>query len=266
MLLENKHKKLIQSSTRPLNARRLNKVLMPDDKLIYNRALIMDIIPPRNQGPNPQPPQRPSVPPVTPDYPAPTVSYKEDKKSFRSAFSTIMLFVSAFGIAIFLNTFVIQSYQVDGQSMEHTLQNDDRLIVDKVPRTLARVTGHQYVPKRADIIIFNMDSLPGYVGQKQLIKRVIGLPGERVVVHDGKITVYNAQHPEGFDPDDSGTYQHVEPTGQEVDIKLQSDELFVCGDNRPNSEDSRYFGPIKTNQVVAKLVLRILPLDKAKKF
>jgi signal peptidase I len=206
---------------------------------------------------------------MTPQTPAPQSSkprFPEEKGSLRSVASTIGLLLSALSIAILLNTFVIQSYQVDGQSMEHTLQNDDRLIVDKVPRTLSRITGHQYVPKRADIIIFNMNSLPGYIGQKQLIKRVIGLPGERVVVHDGKLTVYNAQHPNGFDPDTSGLYQPVEPTGQEVDVKLQSDELFVCGDNRPNSEDSRYFGPIKTNQVVAKLVLRIMPLNNAKKF
>jgi len=225
----------------------------------------MDIVPPRNQGPanRPQPAEAPTPPPYTPQA---NVSYQEDKRSFRSLFSTIALFASAFGIAIFLNTFVIQSYQVDGQSMEQTLQNDDRLIVDKIPRTIARITGHQYVPKRGDIIIFNMESLPGYVGQKQLIKRVIGLPGERVVVHNGKLTVYNKQHPSGFDPDTTGQYTAVQPTSQEVDQVIKSDELFVCGDNRPNSEDSRYFGPIKTNQVVAKLVLRIMPLNSAKKF
>jgi signal peptidase I len=227
----------------------------------------MDIIPPRNQGPaNPTPPAEAPTPPAYNPSQQPTVSYKEEKRSVRSLFSTIALFASAFGIAIFLNTFVIQSYQVDGQSMEHTLQNDDRLIVDKIPRTWSRITGHQYVPKRGDIIIFNMESLPGYIGQKQLIKRVVGLPGERVVVHDGKVTVYNSQHPNGFDPDTSGQSTAVQPTGQEVDQVIKSDELFVCGDNRPNSEDSRYFGPIKTNKVVAKLVLRIMPLNKAEKF
>lgn len=225
----------------------------------------MDIIPPRNQGPVKLP--EPSELPTPPAYkPQATVSYKEEKRSFKSVFSTILLFASAFGIAIFLNTFVIQSYQVDGQSMEHTLQNDDRLIVDKVPRTWSRITGHQYVPNRGDIIIFNMESLPGYIGQKQLIKRVIGLPGERVVVHNGQLTVYNSQHPDGFQPDTSGQYQAVQPTGQEVDQTIKNDELFVCGDNRPNSEDSRYFGPIKTNQVVAKLILRIMPLNHTKKF
>lgn len=151
--------------------------------------------------------------------------------------------------------------------MENTLQNDDRLIVNKVPRTISRLTGHQYVPARGDVIIFNQAGLPGFVGTKQLIKRVMGLPGDRVVVNNGRVTVYNAQHPSGFDPDDSGTYQTASPiTIGNVDIQLQKDELFVCGDNRPNSEDSRYFGPIKTNQVVAKLVLRILPLNKARSF
>jgi hypothetical protein len=87
------------------------------------------------------------------------------------------------------------------------------------------------------------------------------------VVNNGHITVYDAQHPGGFNPDLAGTYQTSSPvTVGDADVTLQKDELFVCGDNRPNSEDSRYFGPIKTNQVVAKLVLRILPLNKVHKF
>lgn len=230
----------------------------------------MDIVPPRNTD---QQPLTPPTPPAEPIRPAVTSDpeprhhhFKPEAGSIRSILSTIGLLGSAFAIAILLNSFVIQSYQVDGQSMQNTLQNNDRLIVDKVPRTLSRITGHQYVPARTQIIIFNQDGLPGFIGQKQLIKRVIGLPGERVVVHNGKITVYNQQNPDGFNPDASGKYTAVQPTSQEVDVQLQSDELFVCGDNRPNSEDSRYFGPIKTNQVVARLVLRILPLNKAKDF
>jgi signal peptidase I len=229
----------------------------------------MDIIPPRNPGPVPPSSSSTPLPPQAPAPPSgpPPSRFPEDKGSLRSILSTIGLLLSAFSIAILLNTFVIQSYQVDGQSMENTLQNDDRLIVDKVPRTLARITGHQYVPKRADVIIFNQAGLPGFIGQKQLIKRVIGLPNERVVVSDGHITVYNAQHPAGFDPDAAGTYKTSSPvTIGNVDVTLQKDELFVCGDNRPNSEDSRYFGPIKTGQVVAKLSLRILPLNKVHKF
>jgi signal peptidase I len=233
----------------------------------------MDIVPPRSPGPvRPTPPPGGDEPAsIRPAAPLPSASppprFSSEKSSLRSVISTIGLLAAALSIAIFLNTFVIQSYQVDGQSMENTLQNDDRLIVNKVPRTISRLTHHQYVPARGDVIIFNQAGLPGFVGEKQLIKRIIGLPGDRVVVNNGRITVYNAQHPGGFDPDDSGSYKTASPiTVGNVDVQLQNDELFVCGDNRPNSEDSRYFGPIKTNQVVAKLVLRILPLNKARSF
>jgi signal peptidase I len=230
----------------------------------------MEIIPPKNQSTPPQSYQRPPSYAGQPPPPAPIGTPPESSNRFewlRGAVSTIGLFVTAFLIAILLNTFVLQSYQVDGQSMEPTLQNDDRLIVNKVPRTISRIDGHQYVPHRGDIIIFNMDSVPGFVGQKQLIKRVIGLPGEHVVVKNGRVNIYNPAHPEGFDPDDSGGYKTSSPISfGDVDTVLAANQLFVCGDNRPNSEDSRSFGPITTNQVVAKLVLRILPLGQAKSF
>jgi signal peptidase I len=231
----------------------------------------MDIVPPRNTSPPAQRPPGPMPQPAPPAAPNPG-SYPKDPRfnergPWRSLLSIVGLLVTAFTIAFLLNTFVIQSYQVDGESMQQTLQNNDRLIVDTSPRTIAKRTGHQYVPKRGEIIIFNEDGLPGFTGPKQLIKRVVGLPGERVVVADGHITIYNSQHPEGFNPDTQGTY-HIDATftGNDVDRTLGQDQLFVCGDNRGNSEDSRIFGPINTNQVVAKLILRILPLNKAKSF
>lgn len=232
----------------------------------------MEIIPPkyRDRAHQAQPlDSPPAAEPYTAGAPAgPAPDNQPDRPpAWRGIASTIGLLLSAFLIAILLNTFVIQSYQVDGESMEPTLQNNDRLIVDKIPRTIARIDGHQYVPKRGDIIIFDQVGLPGFVGQKQLIKRVIGLPGERVVVAGGRITIYNNTHPNGFNPDTTGDYKITALTTiGNVDVTLQKDELFVCGDNRGNSEDSRYFGPINTSSVVAKLVLRILPINTAQKF
>ncbi len=199
--------------------------------------------------------------------PAATPPSSSTDKSWRSAASTILLFVSAFLIAILLNSFVIQSYQVDGQSMENTLQNNDRLIVNKIPRTISRITGHAYTPHRGDIIIFNKSGLPGFIGQKQLVKRVIGLPGERVIVAGGKITIYNSAYPDGFNPDISSGY-HIDATSTigNGSWQLKQNEIFVCGDNRSNSEDSRYFGPISSSSIVAKLVLRILPLSTVKSY
>jgi signal peptidase I len=225
----------------------------------------MEIIPPKHSGP-PRAAYQRTEPDVSPVVSSEAPEHKGDNR-FRGALSTAGLFLSAFLIAVLLNTFVIQSYQVDGQSMEPTLQNNDRLIVNKVPRTIARVDGHQYIPKRGDIIIFNQEGLPGFIGPKQLIKRVIGLPGERVVVKDGKITIYNSEHPDGFNPD-AGGHWHLSAatTVGMYDGTLKPDQLFVCGDNRPNSEDSRFFGPINTSQVVAKLVLRILPVDNVQDF
>lgn len=224
----------------------------------------MEIIPPKKQAGHKayHRPHEPAAGPAAPTEPA----GQPAESRLRNTLSTVGLFASALLIAILLNTFVIQSYQVDGQSMETTLHNGDRLIVNKVPRTLSRLDGHQYVPKRGDIIIFNEQGLPGFIGEKQLIKRVVGLPGDHVVVAGGKITIYNSQHPDGFNPDTSGDYRISQPTGIPFDGVLKSDELFVCGDNRGNSEDSRSFGPIKTNQVVAKLVLRILPLNETQSF
>lgn len=175
-------------------------------------------------------------------------------------------------IALMLTLFVFQSYQVDGPSMETTLQNNDRLIVWKLPRTWARITNHQYVPNRGDIIIFSEPGLGNYEeedGSKQLVKRVIGLPGDKVVVKDGVITVYNTENPNGFQPDATmpyGANDHIPETDGEGTYTLGANQLFVSGDNRPNSLDSRAFGPINTDQVVGKLVARILPLSNAEIF
>ena len=185
--------------------------------------------------------------------------------SFLSSF--IVFLVVPILMALFLTAFIIQSYQVDGQSMETTLQDHDRLLVDKFPRTWARITNKDYVPNRGDIVIFNQSGLPDSFYQKQLIKRVIGLPGERVVVKNGYVTVYNKTRPNGFNPDDSGKYTITAPmTIGDIDVTLDAHEIFVCGDNRNNSEDSRYFGPVNTNNLVGKLVVRILPINNTKLF
>ncbi|HET8708735.1 MAG TPA: signal peptidase I [Candidatus Saccharimonadales bacterium] len=199
-----------------------------------------------------------------------TDSPKQSQKSFlREALSTIGVLVVAFLVAVALISFVFQSYQVDGPSMQTTLYNQDRLIVWKLPRTWARITRHQYVPQRGDVIVFTESGLAEY-GQnnsKQLIKRVIGLPGDHVVVKNGVITIYNKQHPDGFIPDKTLPYGKVIPyTAGNIDLTLGKNQLYVCGDNRPDSLDSRTFGPINTNQVVGKLVLRVFPLNDVKTF
>lgn len=155
--------------------------------------------------------------------------------------------------------------------METTLENRDRLLVLKLPKTWARITGHDYIPKRNDIIIFNTSAVHDGTlddgSNKQLVKRVIGLPGDRVVVKDGKITVYNTEFPEGFDPDKTGDHgDAVSITPGNVDVIVEEGEVFVCGDNRVNSLDSRSIGTIPSEDIIGKLILRIYPLSGLQKF
>lgn len=236
------------------------------------------VTPPSN-APEPTPAQQPvnvepkvlsTMPTPSPITPAPK---HEDKHSnLRSTLTSIFILLMAPAIALVLTLYVFQSYQVDGQSMETTLQNNDRLIVWKAARTMAQITNKQYIPNRGDVIIFNEPGLGGLEdnnGNKQLVKRVIGLPGDKVVVKDGTITVYNDEHPDGFKPDSTlayGNNNHIPETDGEMSYTLAANQLFVCGDNRPNSLDSRVFGPITTDQVVGKLIVRILPLSKAQIF
>ncbi|MBI2285836.1 signal peptidase I [Candidatus Saccharibacteria bacterium] len=212
---------------------------------------------------------RPALPPAKDYTPPPPAPHRSKRRGgWGSKIATLLLFLAAPAIALFIAAFVVQSYQVDGQSMEPTLQDNDRLVVDKWQRSWARITHNNYIPNRGNIIIFNQGGLD-FAGSasKQLIKRVIGLPGERVVVANGKITIYNKSSPSGFNPDVSGGYKlSTTVTAGSVDITLGVDEIFVSGDNRANSEDSRYFGPIKAKQIVGKLGFRIVPLDKAQKF
>src|SRR5262249_17578474 len=133
------------------------------------------------------------------------------------------------------------------------------------------ITRHDYIPDRGDIIVFNESGLSqfGQTDSKQLIKRVIGLPGDHVVVKNGSITIYNSQHPGGFDPDKTLPYGKngtIPYTSGTFDKTLGPHQLFVCGDNRPDSLDSRTFGPINAKQVVGKLVMRLLPIGQAKAF
>jgi signal peptidase I len=195
---------------------------------------------------------------------------EENKSSaWRELFSTIGILVTALIVAFLIIGFVFRSYQVDGPSMQNTLQNGDKLIIWKVPRTWAYITHHDYIPGRGDIVVFTQSGLSEFGQQdtKQLIKRVIGLPGERVVVKDGAYTVYNKQFPSGFDPDKTLAYgKGIPATSGSGDYRLSKDQIFVSGDNRPDSLDSRAFGPIHAKQVVGKLVLRVFPVGQAKAF
>lgn len=184
---------------------------------------------------------------------------EQPKTKFREKFSTFFLFLGAFVAALLLNTFVFQSYEVDGRSMEPTLQNNDRLIIYKLDRTISSISRKPYIPHRGDVVVFHKPSS----ATEQLIKRVVGLPGDRVVVKNEKITIYNTQNPNGFNPDDAPYGAILPPTSGNVDVTVKEGEIFVCGDNRiPGASlDSRsVLGNVPVDKIVGKLVFRYLPI------
>lgn len=189
--------------------------------------------------------------------------------ALKSALSTLAILVIAPLLALMITAFVFQSYEVDGPSMQTTLQNHDRLIIWKVKRTWARITNNEYIPNRGDVIVFVKRGLyeNNSGKEKQLIKRVIGLPGDRVKIDNGVITVYNTEYPDGFNPDKTLPYgKDIGRTEGGVDIIVPAGEVFVCGDNRANSLDSRFFGPVPAKDIVGQLIARILPLGEAERF
>ena len=203
--------------------------------------------------------------PIMQDFePTPEPPAKKSREGLKSVLFTIIILVAAPLLAYMMSMYVFQSYRVDGESMEATLQNNDRLIVWKLSRTWAGITGKTFMPQRGEIVVFTERQLLDANGKpKAVIKRVIGLPGERVVVKKGKITVYNAEKPSGFNPDEGQEFSSdiVTPTEGDLDLTVPEGSVFVCGDNRPNSLDSRYFGTVPTEDIRGTASLRIAPVN-----
>jgi signal peptidase I len=185
----------------------------------------------------------------------------------KSVLSFILFTISIFAAAFLINQFVFQSYYVEGTSMTPTLDNNDRLIISKVERTIAGIQGHSYIPERGQIVVLD-SSIIGLNGQhEQLIKRVIGLPGDRIHIEAGSVTVTNTQHPEGYDVTRDLGLTNLQPTytDEPIDVTVTDGQIYVMGDNREQggSYDSRAFGPIDGNQIQGRLWGRVLPIEKA---
>jgi signal peptidase I len=144
-----------------------------------------------------------------------------------------------------------------------TLKDSDYLIISKVDHTIAGVERKDYIPPREQIIVFHYPKDPSLV----FVKRVIALPGERVKISNGEVRVYNAAHPEGFDPN-TGYEQPGTQTLIDTDVTVPSGNVFVLGDNRtPNgSSDSRDWGFLPAGNIIGNAVARLLPIDQAKIF
>ncbi|MFC1639072.1 signal peptidase I [Patescibacteria group bacterium] len=201
----------------------------------------------------------PSQPAPKPASTPPPVSAPDGAEGFvRKALNFVgeLLHVVIISLAIILpiRYFLIQPFYVKGASMEPNFYDHEYLIIDEISYRFGE-------PERGDIVVFRYPDDP----RQFFIKRIIGLPGERLVVMDGKVTIYDAEHPDGYALEESG-YLGADFTPGDEDVTLGEDEFFLMGDNRTASMDSRAFGPVPEDFLIGKVWFRGWPPEKVRFF
>lgn len=150
-------------------------------------------------------------------------------------------------VVVPIRLYVAQPFIVSGASMSPTFHNGEYLIVDEL-------SYHLGDPERLDVIIFRYPRNPS----EFFIKRIIGLPNERVQIVGSTITITTAG---GDELQLEEPYVANRGNGGRVDVTLGADEYFVLGDNRPESSDSRVWGELPRENIVGRALFRLLPLS-----
>lgn len=171
----------------------------------------------------------------------------ETRKSSQS--SLIAYTVVALGLALFIRFFIAAPYIVQGASMLPSFEDLNYLIIDRVTYSLGD-------PERGDVIVFDLPQNQS----RALIKRIVGLPGETVVISGNTVTILNQQHPDGFELKEP--YVDASNFGGVADLQttLGDDQFFVLGDNRRVSADSRIWGVLPREDIVGRVFVRLFPL------
>jgi len=157
----------------------------------------------------------------------------------------VLAIILYFGIS-----FAVQAVHVEGLSMYATLDDNDYLIANKIDYRL-------HAPQRGDIIILR----PPTDNSKDFIKRVIALPGERLLIRDGIVYINGHKLDEPYLPEAWTTLNNPAPYSVGDGVVIPANEYFVMGDNRNRSEDSRIFGPISRDRIDGRAWFRIWPMD-----
>jgi signal peptidase I len=182
---------------------------------------------------------------------SPPAKRSSQKATWLTVVEWAILIVSALAIALLIKTFLFQAFYIPSESMVPTLQKNDRVLVNKLSYKMHPV-------HRGDIIVFKAppDVDPSV---KDLVKRVIGLPGETIEGrNDGHVYINGKELPEKWLPPGTKT----EPTFPVITVP--PDSYYVMGDNRTNSKDSRFFPQhfIKKSDIVGRVFVRIWPLNR----
>ena len=182
----------------------------------------------------------------------------------------IFLFVFSVTLGVILiNSFIFQSFTIVGGSMENTLHDGDKVIISRIGITWSNLTNQKYTPKRGEIIVFKNPQYTAGMKDQYIIKRVIAFAGEKVVVKNSKVTVYNLDHPNGFNPDENFNNEPKSETSHDGEWTVPENEIFVMGDNREgmNSYDSRSgLGTIPLYEIIGPVAFRLWPFTGIRNF
>ena len=174
-----------------------------------------------------------------------------DLREVREFFKDFGSYIIVGIIAILVFLYVVSFIQVQGPSMQPTFYAGDLVFVSKVHYKFTDI-------KRGEVIILENN------GVKNMIKRVIGLPGEKIEYKDNVLYINGQAYQEDYLPEGTVTYDFkTSDVGDEI---IPENCYIVLGDNRTNSQDSRELGCIKKENIIGKVMVRFWPLDKIKMF
>lgn len=175
------------------------------------------------------------------------VNYRDMWDKIRTTTWEIVKFVVIVLIVVVpIRTYVAQPFIVSGNSMYPSFNSNEYLIIDEL-------SYHFRQPERGEVIVFKYPKMP----QTHFIKRVIGLPGETVIIKNGEVIIDNGQKQEKL------TESYLAESFQaNFEIKLLPDEYFVMGDNRAVSLDSRSWGPLESKFITGRVLVRLFPPNR----
>ena len=179
----------------------------------------------------------------------------------------IKVVLLAFIIIIPVRVFLFQPFFVQGASMEPNFEDSDYLIVNELgyKKTAFSLDGTNVFTlapfkklQRGDVVVFKYPKNHAQF----FIKRVVGLPGEKMQIKDGLVIIYNSNNPDGRVLDESSYLSRDMKTAGTEAVNLNDNEYFVLGDNRAFSSDSRYWGPVLDSEIIGRVVFRAWPVNE----
>lgn len=168
------------------------------------------------------------------------------KKQLKNFWDVLEFAIIALAVVIPIRMWIIQPFVVSGESMYPTFNNGEYLIIDEISYILSE-------PKRGDVVVFKYPKDPS----RFFIKRIIGMPNEKIVIKNGEVTIFNEENPEGIKIDEP--YIKEQFHSNSINI-TKDDEYFVMGDNRNRSSDSRSWGVLDEDLMIGRTLIRLIPI------